>query len=249
VAGNRRRWAEPAQGFPVRGAVDARRSAQRHGSFHLPGLRGDIWLGTGNGIAKIPPVGKLVHYTTKNGFSSDLVWPVLRDRDGDLWAGSEDGCCTGFAGRPERPGGPPHLAAFSRRPDDLPAERRHGVGGHHQRAEAFQPRTHECIGEGRRLPPPPVSFRRSWNAPTAAYGWERHRAFRKFQGGRFRPPITKAQGLAGTNVVDLYEDRSAPLWLVDGRHQPDIGRQDHGVHQGQRPAGNGCIPDSRGQPP
>jgi len=36
----------------------------------------------------------------------------------------------------------------------------------------------------------------------------------EFQGGRFRPPITKAQGLAGTNVVDLYEDGERTLWVV-----------------------------------
>jgi len=36
----------------------------------------------------------------------------------------------------------------------------------------------------------------------------------KFRDGRFRPPITKAQGLAGTNVVDLYEDGERNLWVL-----------------------------------
>jgi signal transduction histidine kinase/CheY-like chemotaxis protein len=36
----------------------------------------------------------------------------------------------------------------------------------------------------------------------------------EFRGGRFLPPITKAQGLAGTNVVDLYEDGERTLWVL-----------------------------------
>jgi signal transduction histidine kinase/DNA-binding response OmpR family regulator len=36
----------------------------------------------------------------------------------------------------------------------------------------------------------------------------------EFREGRFLPPITKAQGLAGTNVVDLYEDGERTLWVL-----------------------------------
>jgi PAS domain S-box-containing protein len=52
---------------------------------------GDVWLGTGNGVARILPDGRVLRYSTKDGLTSDLIWPVVRARNGDLWAGSEQG--------------------------------------------------------------------------------------------------------------------------------------------------------------
>ena len=176
---------------------------------------GDIWLGTSNGLARIPAVGKLVHYTTKNGFSSDLIWPVLRDREGDLWAGSEDGVLHWFRGA------------------DLtdPAARRTW-----QLTGAV--RTIFQQSDGTVWVGTTSALRRFSHGQMSLLGKEEGLAaaasfvsaiveradgsvwvgtasgLQEFWKGRFLPPITKAQGLAGTNVVDLYEDGERTLWVL-----------------------------------
>jgi signal transduction histidine kinase/ligand-binding sensor domain-containing protein/CheY-like chemotaxis protein len=176
---------------------------------------GDIWLGTGNGVARIPPEGKLVHYTTKNGFSSDLIWPVLRDRDGDLWAGSEDGVLHWFRGA------------------DLthPAARRTWQLSGAVRTIFQQSDGTVWVGTTsalRRFSHGKMSVVGKEEGLAAASGFvsaivERAdgslwvgtgSGLQEFRGGRFLPPITKAQGLASTNVVDLYEDGERNLWVL-----------------------------------
>ncbi len=176
---------------------------------------GDIWLGTGNGVARIPAAGKLVHYTTKNGFSSDLIWPVLRDRDGDLWAGSEDGVLHWFRGA------------------DLtdPAARRTWQLSAAIRTIFLQSDGTVWVGSTsalRRFSHGRVSVLGKEEGLASASGFvsaitERAdgsvwvgtgSGLQEFRGGRFLPPITKAEGLAGTNVVDLYEDGERNLWVL-----------------------------------
>jgi signal transduction histidine kinase/CheY-like chemotaxis protein/ligand-binding sensor domain-containing protein len=176
---------------------------------------GDVWLGTGNGVARIPAVGKLVHYTTKNGFSSDLIWPVLRDRAGDLWAGSEDGVLHWF-----------HGANLTD-----PAARRTWQLGAAVRTIFQQSDGTVWVGTTsalRRFSHGQMSLLGKEEGLAAASGFvsaivERAdgsvwvgtaSGLQKFWKGRFRPPITKAQGLAGTNVVDLYEDGERTLWIL-----------------------------------
>jgi signal transduction histidine kinase/CheY-like chemotaxis protein/ligand-binding sensor domain-containing protein len=176
---------------------------------------GDIWLGTGNGVARIPPVGKLVHYTTKNGFSSDLIWPVLRDRDGDLWAGSEDGVLHWF-----------HRADLidpaARRTWQLSAavrtifQQSDGTVwvGTTSALRRFSHGRVSMLGkeEGLASGSGFVSaiVERADGSVWVGTGW----GLQEFRGGRFLPPITKAQGLAGSNVVDLYEDGERTLWVL-----------------------------------
>jgi signal transduction histidine kinase/CheY-like chemotaxis protein len=62
---------------------------------------GDIWLGTGNGIARLRASGGMVVYRQKDGLSGDLMWPVIRDRQNNLWAGSEEGVLQRFRGEPQ----------------------------------------------------------------------------------------------------------------------------------------------------
>jgi signal transduction histidine kinase/CheY-like chemotaxis protein/ligand-binding sensor domain-containing protein len=176
---------------------------------------GDIWLGTGNGVARIPATGKLVHYTTKNGFSSDLIWPVLRDREGDLWAGSEDGVLHWFRGA--------NLT-------DPAARRTWQLSG--------AVRTIFQQSDGTVWVGTTSALRRFSHGRMSMLGKEEGLAsgsgfvsaiveraggsvwvgtasgLQEFRGGRFLPPITQAQGLAGTNVVDLYEDGERTLWVL-----------------------------------
>ena len=176
---------------------------------------GDIWLGTGNGVARIPAGGKLVHYSAKNGFSSDLIWPVLRDRDGDLWAGSEEGVLHWFRGA------------------DLidPAARRAWQLSGAVRTIFQQSDGTVWVGTTsalRRFSHGRMSMLGKEEGLASASGFVSAIAERadgsvwvgtasglqEFRGGRFLPPITKAQGLAGTNVVDLYEDGERNLWAL-----------------------------------
>jgi signal transduction histidine kinase/ligand-binding sensor domain-containing protein/DNA-binding response OmpR family regulator len=176
---------------------------------------GDVWLGTGNGVARIPEAGKLVHYTTKNGFSSDLIWPVLRDRAGNLWAGSEDGVLHWFRGA------------------DLihPAARRTWQLSAAVRTIFQQSDGTVWIGTTsalRRFSHGRMSVLGKEEGLASATGFvgaivERAdgsvwvgtgSGLQEFRKGRFLPPITKALGLAGTNVVDLYEDGERTLWVL-----------------------------------
>jgi ligand-binding sensor domain-containing protein len=37
-------------------------------------------------------------YGSKNGLARDLMWPVIRDRQNNLWAASEEGVLRRFRG-------------------------------------------------------------------------------------------------------------------------------------------------------
>ncbi len=53
-------------------------------------VRGDLWFGTGGGVARFD--GRVfTTYTIKNGLASDQVWCLLLDHNGWLWAGTEEG--------------------------------------------------------------------------------------------------------------------------------------------------------------
>jgi ligand-binding sensor domain-containing protein len=72
---------------------DSIRSVQQDGS-------GDIWLGTTNGIARIRASGGVAVYGRKDGLSRDAMWPVIRDRQNRVWAGSDVGVLQRFRGEP-----------------------------------------------------------------------------------------------------------------------------------------------------
>ena len=174
---------------------------------------GDIWLGTGNGLARIPAGGKLVHYTTENGFSSDLIWPVLCGRNGGLWAGSEDGVLHWFRGADLI-----HPAA--RRTWQLSSairtifQQSDGTVwvGTVKALRRFSHGRVSVLGKEEGLAP-------GWVAAIAERAdgsiWVgTGSGLQEYRGGRFLPPITKAQGLTATNVMDLYEDAERTLWVV-----------------------------------
>ncbi len=51
---------------------------------------GSLWIGTaGSGLHRIKD-GKFTTFTTQEGLSSNLVYPVYEDRAGDVWIGTED---------------------------------------------------------------------------------------------------------------------------------------------------------------
>jgi signal transduction histidine kinase/ligand-binding sensor domain-containing protein/DNA-binding response OmpR family regulator len=176
---------------------------------------GDIWLGTGNGVARIPAVGKLVHYTTKNGFSSDLIWPVLRDREGDLWAGSEEGVLHWFRGADL-------IDPAARRTWQLSGavrtifQQSDGTVwvGTTSRLRRFSHGRVSVLGKEEGLAPG-FGFVAAITERADGSVWVgTGSGLQEFREGRFLPPITKAQGLAGTDVVDLYEDGERNLWVL-----------------------------------
>src|ERR1019366_9543366 len=147
--------------------------------------------------------------------SSDLIWPVLRDREGDLWAGSEDGMLHWF-----------HGANLT----DPAARRTWQLSG---AVRTIFQQSDGTVWVGttsalRRFSHGRVSMLGREEGLASASGFvlaivERAdgsvwvgtaSGLQEFWQGRFRPPITKAQGLAGTNVVDLYEDGERTLWVL-----------------------------------
>jgi signal transduction histidine kinase/ligand-binding sensor domain-containing protein len=75
--------------------------ADRFGNFAFD-LQGALWVATGEGIERIDdvssmPVGANVSsasgskFTTQQGFSSDAIWKLLVDREGNLWVVTNSG--------------------------------------------------------------------------------------------------------------------------------------------------------------
>ena len=58
-----------------------------------PATPGDLWVGTvGAGLVRVSPeTGETTRYTTEEGMPSDLVYGVLSDDDGDVWASTSRG--------------------------------------------------------------------------------------------------------------------------------------------------------------
>ena len=176
---------------------------------------GDIWLGTGNGVGRIPAVGKLVHYTTKNGFSSDLIWPVLRDRGGDLWAGSEDGVLHWFHGADLTDPAARRTWQFSGAVRTIFQQSDGTVWvGTTSQLRRFSHGRMSALGKEEGLAAASGFVSAIVERADGSVWVGTGSGLQKFWEGRFRPPITKAQGLAGTNVVDLYEDGERTLWVL-----------------------------------
>jgi signal transduction histidine kinase/ligand-binding sensor domain-containing protein len=176
---------------------------------------GDIWLGTGNGVGRIPAAGKLVHYTTKNGFSSDLIWPVLRDRAGDLWAGSEDGVLHWFHGAnlTDPAGRRTWQLSGAVRTIFQQSDGTVWVGTTSQ-LRRFSHGRMSALGKEDGLASASGFVSAIVERADGSVWVGTGSGLQKFREGRFGPPITKAQGLAGTNVVDLYEDGERTLWIL-----------------------------------
>ena len=66
--------------------------------------KGDVWLGTTGGIARIRASGGISVYGEAHGLQTEASWPVLRDRTDRLWVGSEAGIVLSF---PKEPNGTP----------------------------------------------------------------------------------------------------------------------------------------------
>lgn len=66
----------------------------------LEDRRGNIWFGTfGNGLNCYNPDQEarrgqetdMIHYTTHDGLSNNVIWSLLEDEQGNIWAGTEKG--------------------------------------------------------------------------------------------------------------------------------------------------------------
>ncbi len=56
--------------------------------------KGYIWIGTNAGISRLDPSsGRCISFTDQDGLSSSVVYGLLLDGDGDLWASTRDGLC------------------------------------------------------------------------------------------------------------------------------------------------------------
>jgi signal transduction histidine kinase/ligand-binding sensor domain-containing protein len=53
---------------------------------------GATWIATENtGLFRIPPSGVVQHYTRSTGLPSDHIWDIFEDREGNIWAGTQNG--------------------------------------------------------------------------------------------------------------------------------------------------------------
>ena len=60
------------------------------------GRTGDLWIGTNDSGLSRFSAGHFVHYTTRNGMSSNSIWCLYEDPSGTLWVGTYDGGITRF---------------------------------------------------------------------------------------------------------------------------------------------------------
>lgn len=73
---------------------------------------GNLWFGGFAGIGRLGKDGRIDRWTPRHGFTSYVVAALLRDLDGTIWAGTEEGLC--------------HLLRAPR-PGESPAERCYGL--------------------------------------------------------------------------------------------------------------------------
>jgi len=64
-----------------------------------PGLYGDVWAGTPDGLSHVEASGKSTRYTSSDGLPDDLVRSLLAARDGTLWVGTRHGLAHLQSGR------------------------------------------------------------------------------------------------------------------------------------------------------
>ncbi len=55
------------------------------------GLRGDVWVGTPDGLNHVEVNGRTARYTSSDGLADDLVRSLLVARDGTVWIGTRHG--------------------------------------------------------------------------------------------------------------------------------------------------------------
>jgi signal transduction histidine kinase/ligand-binding sensor domain-containing protein len=58
----------------------------------LRDANGATWIATENtGLFRIAPSGDVQHYTHSTGLPSDHIWDIFEDREGNVWAGTQNG--------------------------------------------------------------------------------------------------------------------------------------------------------------
>ncbi|AXC10179.1 two-component system sensor kinase [Acidisarcina polymorpha] len=58
----------------------------------LRDANGATWIATENtGLFRIAPSGEVQHYTHSTGLPSDHIWDIFEDREGNIWAGTQNG--------------------------------------------------------------------------------------------------------------------------------------------------------------
>jgi len=173
---------------------------------------GDVWLGTGSGAVRIAADGRVLQYPASQSFAGGLVWPVVRARNGDVWAGSEREILSCF-----------RMADFTH-----PAARRTWKLDGTIRMIFEQSDGSIWVATANRL----VRFQ---NGQMATFGPDQglaadtltaianrsgggfwagtRRGIQEFRDGRFLPAFGAAQGLVGS-PFRLLEDSERNLWAM-----------------------------------
>jgi signal transduction histidine kinase/CheY-like chemotaxis protein/ligand-binding sensor domain-containing protein len=176
--------------------------------------RGDVWLGTGAGIGRVSN-GHTIDYSHADGVSSSLQWPVLHDRKGDLWSMSEPGLLERFRGaRLHDPAA--HQSWPLRGATRLLFEQRDGTvwAGAASRLMRFSGESVTIFGRENGVASENNRLLIERADGTLWLGGDK--GLQQFRGGRFLPPIGRAQGLAGDSVMAAVEDKSGGLWVICG---------------------------------
>jgi signal transduction histidine kinase/ligand-binding sensor domain-containing protein/DNA-binding response OmpR family regulator len=169
---------------------------------------GDIWLGTTNGIARVRASGDVVVYG-KDEPSRNLLWPVIRDRHDNLWAGSEDGVLRKFRGEPK---GPPQREWRFTRPIRLLFEQRDGTvwTASGDSLIRFQGDSMVAFGKGQGLAAVPVTAMAEGVDGAVWVGTAL--GVQRLDGGQFGPVLTRPG--PRQMVLNMHADKAGHLWVV-----------------------------------
>jgi ligand-binding sensor domain-containing protein len=169
---------------------------------------GDIWLGTANGIARVRASGDVVVYG-KDDPSRNLMWPVIRDRHDNLWAGSEDGVLREFRGEPK---GQPRRQWRFTRPIRLLFEQRDGTVwvASGDSLIRFEGDSMVVFGKGQGLAAVPVTA--AAEGADGAIWVGTGLGVQRLDGGQFGPVLTRPG--PRQMVLNMHADQAGHLWVV-----------------------------------
>lgn len=169
---------------------------------------GSLWIGSTTGLFRLR-VTTISNLTTRDGLSSDNVYPMLRDRRGAVWIGTLGGGLNRYAdGRVSHyrieQGLPSNVVSsiYEDRSGRLWVATRAGLG-------------YLDRGRFRRFAPDETVLAGAVMAMiedrSGAHWFGGDRGLVRRQGERFTT-YTEADGLAPGRIIVLYEDRSGALW-------------------------------------
>ncbi|MCX6626487.1 MAG: hypothetical protein NTW28_02485 [Candidatus Solibacter sp.] len=167
---------------------------------------GDIWLGTTTGIARLRDSGGLETYNSQDGLP---MWPVIRDRHGNLWAASEEGVLRRFRGEPK---GQPQQSWKFKGPTRLLFEQRNGTvwAATADGLISFQGDSMAVFGKPQGLAAVPVTAMAEGVDGAVWVGTGL--GVQRFHEGQFGPVLARPSGRQ--TVTSMHGDAAGRMWAM-----------------------------------